>query len=79
VRPLEVERGDEAGERVGELRRSPAIIDVRGLAKAGGVPRDDSVVSCEIGNHPLPRAAVAGRAVQHDKGRPGADACVADP
>jgi hypothetical protein len=28
VRPLEAERGDEAGERIGELRCAPGVVDV---------------------------------------------------
>ena len=35
VRPLEAERGDEGREGVGELRRSPAVVDVRRLPKPG--------------------------------------------
>ena len=45
VRPLEVERGDERREGVGELWRSPVVVDVRRLPETGRVPGDDGVVT----------------------------------
>ena len=56
-----------AGEGVGELCRPPAVVDVGRLPEARGVPRDQCVVSSEIGGHPLPGTAVGRRSVQHDK------------
>jgi hypothetical protein len=45
VRPLEAESGHEGRKSVGELGRSPAVIDVRRLAETRRVPRDDGVGS----------------------------------
>ena len=44
VRPLEAECGDEGRQGVGELRCSPAVVDVGRLAEARRVPGDDGVV-----------------------------------
>jgi hypothetical protein len=70
VGPLEAERRDEGRQGVGELRRSPTVVDVRRLPETRRVPCDDGVVAGKVWEHPLPRAAVGRRTVQHDQDRP---------
>jgi hypothetical protein len=79
VGPLHAEGIDESCQGVAELRCTPALVDVGRLAEARCVPSDDGVVSREVSAHPLPRAAVTRRTVQHNQRRPDAGSRVGNP
>ena len=79
VGSLEAERGNERSKSVGELRGPPAVIDVRRVTESRSVPRDDGVVERKVGEHPLPRAAVGWRTVQHHQRRSYTGTGVGDP
>ena len=70
VRPLEAERGDEGRQGVGELWRSPALVDVRRLPETGASQAMTVWSRERSGSIHCQMRLSARRTVQHDEWRP---------
>ena len=78
MRGPELERFDERCERVREARQVEALRQVGGPASPWLVPCHDGELVGQTGKLRLPHAAVLGRAVDKDQGRPFTDPLVGD-